>query len=181
MHDIKIMGRYEAKTYTYKENDKQNYIIVSINESNGKPNHFCRENKYLKDVLYLFFDDIDHEIEGYQTMTNNDAEKVKKFIDIWKDKISNIIVHCHAGISRSSGVACAIARYLNGDDLYIWDKGKYSPNKLCYYKTCKALGIDVTDEEFEYRKNVNEYAFDTWDRENGYLVSKMIINNLEEK
>ena len=43
-----------------------------------------------------------------------------------------MIVHCDAGISRSSGVAAAILKAKTGDDSQIFNNPKYRPNMRCY-------------------------------------------------
>ena len=45
---------------------------------------------------------------------------------------SYVIVHCDAGISRSSGVAAAILKAKTGDDSQIFNSPKYRPNMRCY-------------------------------------------------
>jgi predicted protein tyrosine phosphatase len=41
-------------------------------------------------------------------------EGIKVDVDAYKDEVESIIVHCEAGISRSSGIAAAIGKVLNG-------------------------------------------------------------------
>ena len=50
----------------------------------------------------------------------------------WYDKVDTIIVHCNAGISRSSGVCAAIMKAMTGDDSLIFENPKYLPNTTCY-------------------------------------------------
>ena len=67
--------------------------------------------------------------------------RIKKFADEIMDKADALIVCCSAGISRSSAVAAAIIRGNGGDDGFIWDDCRYSPNTLCYERVLVAYGI----------------------------------------
>lgn len=153
MYKILIMGRAEASRYSYKDNEREDYVVISINEPGGGPNHFYRQNKYLKAVLPLYFDDITEDFEGGTTMSKDDALKIMMFTEHWMRYVNAIIVHCHAGISRSSAVACIISRYLNESDEEIWESNKYLPNKLCYQLTAEAFDIKYDEKEFDEKFN----------------------------
>lgn len=58
------------------------------------------------------------------------AKSVLKFVNDWKDKVDLICVNCVAGISRSAGIAGALGKILNGDDMYYFKH--YCPNRLAY-------------------------------------------------
>jgi hypothetical protein len=153
------MGRNQAISYSYHTNP-EDYIIISVNDYDYKPANFDRQNNKIKAVLKLYFNDIEFQTERGIMMSEQDAERIRMFVDTWKDKVSNIVVHCFAGISRSAGVACAVSKYLNGSDYDIWNSGKYYPNSHCYKLTCKAFGFDVTDEYIKKLREINEKAFD---------------------
>lgn len=55
--------------------------------------------------------------------------KLSKFV---QKIFADFIVHCDAGISRSSGVAAAILKAKTGDDSQIFNNPKYRPNMRCY-------------------------------------------------
>jgi len=77
--------------------------IRSPDEKNGKePIDFAKSK--CKDLLILEFDDINKPISGYIEPTK---DPLIKAITWAKDK-ENILVHCHAGISRSSATAYLI-------------------------------------------------------------------------
>lgn len=148
-YDIKIMGKEECTAYSLRKLNL-NCIIISINDSGY--NTIIHENLKIIDVLTLEFDDIGIPIENLKLMTMDDGYKIKNFIDKYKDSINNIVVHCTAGISRSAAVACCLARYLNGDDTYLFEIGKYIPNKFVYKCLCNALNIDYDEESFEEKQ-----------------------------
>lgn len=110
MKNFITMSRGQVKRYTYKSHT-EDYIIVSINEPNEKPPRFNR-NIHLKDVLYLYFEDISEISDNHITMSNQDAINILEFIDKHKD-IDNIIIHCVAGVSRSVSIRCALEEIYN--------------------------------------------------------------------
>ena len=143
-----VMSKKEAKNYTYKSHEDRS-IIISISDSTDYSlNLKITKQNNIKSVLYLHFDDIDningYEIkkdEGfvvdihnccYELISDEDAEKIVNFVNRHKDSVDTIIVHCRAGISRSSGVCAAIMKYLEGNDSAIFDNPRYHPNMRCY-------------------------------------------------
>ena len=175
--NITIMSRSEVVIHSCKDNIDE-CIIISISSRNQKkPNIF--KNHLIKDILYLNFDDIEEQTENGVLMNYDDAVKIKEFVDKWKDGISNIVVHCQAGISRSAGVAFALKRVLNNNLENCFKIPKFAPNMLCYKTTLKGFGIYITDEECEKLRNINQLAFNQYmeEDEDGYfaIVNKMIV------
>lgn len=156
-YDIKIMGKEECTAYSLK-NLKSNCIIISINDSGYDT--VIHENFKIIDVLSLEFDDINIPINNMKLMTIDDGYKIKSFVDKYKSSVNKIVVHCTAGISRSAAVGCCLARYLNGDDTYLFKTGKYMPNKFVYKCLCNALSIEYNDEVFEGKQLLSNKIFD---------------------
>jgi predicted protein tyrosine phosphatase len=73
--------------------------------------------------------------------------KIKEFVNIWWDKVDNFVVHCYAGISRSSGCMSAVCRAKGIDDSWIWNSQKYVPNITVARTILRAFGID--NESYE--------------------------------
>lgn len=150
-YNIQIMSKDEMTLFSTKDLT-EDCIVISINDTNH--NTVIYDNKHIIDKLKLYFDDIDKPIPSYQLMLQIDAQKIKNFIDTYKDKINNIIVHCTAGISRSGAVGCTIARYLNNDDEYLLATGKYIPNKHVYKLMCEVFGLDYSEELFKEKLRI---------------------------
>ena len=110
MKNFIAMSRTQAKRYTYKQNT-EDYIIISISEPNEKAPKFNRTS-HLKDVLYLYFEDISEPSDTHVTMSNQDAINILEFIDRYKN-VNNIIIHCLAGVSRSVSIKCALDEIYN--------------------------------------------------------------------
>lgn len=150
-YDIQIMGKQECTLFSTKDLT-EGYIIISINDNNC--NTVIYKNNHIIDKLKLWFDDIDRPIPNYQVMLATDAHMIKEFIDTYKDKVSNIIVHCTAGVSRSGAVGCVLARYLNGDDSYLLATGNYIPNKHVYKLMCEVFGLEYSEELFKNKLKI---------------------------
>lgn len=158
---IEIMSRIHAIQYTYLPHTEKT-IIISISEGLGNKPSFCIGSDIV-DILYLFFDDVeeaDLEINPmYKLMSTQDALAIKDFLEKHKDNIDKIIVHCYAGISRSSAVAVGICKYLDLDDLWIW-KGLYAPNKWVLEVMNTTLQLGITKKDLHYRDFLNWNAWE---------------------
>ena len=60
-------------------------------------------------------------------MDDDHATQIVNFVNKYKDSIDLILVHCEAGISRSSGCAVALDLWLNKQDTISGDP-RYFPN-----------------------------------------------------
>lgn len=130
---IKIMSRKEALRYSYlKEIPKT--IIVSISSPEQVKPSFYVNNKNIIGIHYMYFHDNDlYAYYGKDCVLpkQEDINGLKIFIDTYKDSVEQIVVHCQAGISRSSATALAICEYLNIEN-DILTNDNYMPNKLVY-------------------------------------------------
>lgn len=151
-YNIKIMGKEECTIFSSRDL-KESCVVISINDTDC--NTVIYRNNKILDKLKLWFDDIDRPIPKYQVMLSSDAIKIKDFIDDYKDKTNNIIVHCTAGISRSGAVGCVLARYLNGDDNYLLSTGKYIPNKHVYKTMCEVFELQYSEDLFKKKLEIS--------------------------
>lgn len=124
-------------------------IIISIRSIGDTPPKklFLHSNPQIKSFITLAFDDVTTYHANYYPITEQQARKIAKFVMRYKDSVEQIIVHCDAGISRSAGVAAAIAKYLNGSDDDFFVRSPYTPNMTCYHKVLFALYLVETEEE----------------------------------
>lgn len=134
--NIKIFSKSEAvkKSYTDFGGKK---IIISISDLYENKAGFNRENKSINEVLYLSFEDVCEP--GADSMTADDAEKIKDFVLKWANKADSIWVQCEMGVSRSAGIAMALMEYFGLDLTPIILNSTYCPNMLCYELTRKAM------------------------------------------
>ena len=92
--------------------DRTNTVVIAIHDPDS--NFHDRENiEGFKDVLELKFWDIEEQIGNYEPISDKQSKEIFDFISKHKD--SKFLIHCHAGMSRSAGVACAVECIKNFD------------------------------------------------------------------
>lgn len=156
-YNIQIMSKQEITLYSTR-NLNIKCIVISINDSGN--NTVIYKNPYIIDVLTLHFDDITEEQKmkyklNSKLVTREDIKQIKEFVDKYKDNINTIIVHCTAGISRSGAVGCVLARYLNDDDMYLFENGKYMPNETVYRFMCEEFNLEWNKKEFKNKCRIS--------------------------
>lgn len=115
-------------------------------------------NDNIVDILRLGFNDVEKIVPMTKAMCTSDGDKIKEFIDKYKDEVSNIIVHCAMGQSRSAAVGAALQLCLNGDDRCIWGNDEYNPNIRCYDITTRAFGMRLSRQVIQEKKKVRAGA-----------------------
>ena len=98
--------------------------------------------------LKVSMDDITQEMDGFLAPSQEHIEKVLNFVRNW-DRSAPFVVHCYAGISRSTASAFAAACMLNPhrNEIEIARQIRArspiaSPNRLIVTLADKALGRD---------------------------------------
>ena len=86
------------------------YAAISIQDTYGGGFGFeLKKNKYCKDVLTLYFDDIEKPEHGLRLISFPQAIAIVKFIKAHSEDVDTLLIHCFAGVSRSRAVG-AFAR-----------------------------------------------------------------------
>ena len=78
---------------------------------------------------------------GGVVFTNQNAQEIINFVEKNRNKMNLVVCQCDAGISRSSATAAALSFIYNGDDSWVFDNRKYSPNELIYNTILAKVGI----------------------------------------
>lgn len=101
------LGKYLSNEENFI-NDATIYDIVSIRDEHSNQKHYQLidnlSNQY-NDIIIQKFDDIVQIYDNRSELPKSD--QIKEILD-WSDGRTNIIVHCTAGISRSSAMAYLI-------------------------------------------------------------------------
>ena len=168
---VKIMSEDECVLYTKQENILP-CVIISINTHGGegykKNALILTNNNNVKDVLTLFFDDITERNVALgskcKLMSEEDVSSILTFVEEWRGKIDEFIVHCGAGISRSPAVASGISIMLGLDDTWIWESHK-SPNKYVFEKIRNAIGLSMNEVRRRYSMNEDYHKNNEWDKD----------------
>lgn len=166
MRDIKILSKIEAMQY-YNTNTEDNYIIVSISSLNEKDTFYFKnynENNNCKGIIRLSFNDLEHDYnDSNLAPRQGDFCGLKAFIDTFKDNkdINTIIVHCDAGISRSSALGAVIAQYLGLNEFnLIWNNDKYIPNERVYRLASKEFKLKICEAQLGFYKGIKKQLLD---------------------
>lgn len=157
--EIRILDRDTARKQSYTID--KSCIIISIQDVSESQNEFCKNNPNIKNVLYVAFGDIEEVHEGSHVLPMSicDAIKIKCFVDNWKDKVELIIVHCSAGISRSSAIGHFYNNFLNNTNIEeLFKNPHYSPNMNCFKLMNEVYGIHICKDKIEDLRNINDIA-----------------------
>lgn len=100
---IQYMGRGDAED----EPARPNWAVISIHDSRLGP---AKLKDGWFDILRLNFYDRENEVPGLPTFTIKQAQETVTFLEHVCPKIDGIIIHCHAGLSRSPAIAKFIAQ-----------------------------------------------------------------------
>ncbi|HEV2017862.1 MAG TPA: hypothetical protein VGQ98_06075 [Gemmatimonadaceae bacterium] len=96
-----VLSREDAERYEPHERE----ICISIADPDADPAHLSSN---FAAVLRLNFTDIIEQGDPSDVLFGEDhARAIREFVDAWPDA-PRIVVHCHAGMSRSPGVALGL-------------------------------------------------------------------------
>lgn len=131
--NIVVMSRREIENMVFDHP----CVVISISEP-GFDDACIKGNSKVQDILRLQFHDTeggkiigfggDQEPEALREMTMEQGLQVVDFIEKWRDRVGTIYVHCHAGMSRSPGVAVAICQMLRQRSNQFYGNGRF-PNR----------------------------------------------------
>ena len=125
-----VFSRKMVENYSTEEK----HINISISDIEN-PNAKLPKLESRVDALFITCADsgkVGYKVVEADLFNKSLARVVWKFVDKYKDEVDLIVVNCELGISRSSGMAAAISKILNGDDM---DFFKYFiPNMDVYRK-----------------------------------------------
>ena len=152
---IQVMSRPQCIKYTYSQEPKKPYFIISItNEFDERPRFKADPN--CKGICYLNFDDVEKGEKN--CISTFDVEYLMYFLlKAFKKspEVENIIVHCEAGQSRSAGMAAALMKFYNGDDWDIFNNPRYTPNMTVYRMVLEHFMKDFDEKEAKTKEERN--------------------------
>jgi predicted protein tyrosine phosphatase len=134
------LSRFEAQSFGSNEP----YVVISLTDSTAE-HPYIEQRQGLRDRLTLQFDDVyptqcfdSDGTRRYFEMTEQDAHRIARFVERWWGEVATIVVHCHAGLSRSTGVAAAIRLHHEQDERDLYEAPR-SPNGHCLALVADAL------------------------------------------
>lgn len=100
-----VMKHLPDPGFTEYPEKTDTYVAISIQDTcDGGFGFELKKSKYCKDVLTLYFDDIEEPVEGLCLMTQEQADAIFGFIIKYCGKVDTLLIHCFAGLSRSMAV-----------------------------------------------------------------------------
>lgn len=108
------------------------HLVISITTSPLDEARLPATPKCLGILRLAFFDsDLPPEEDGPEGLFSQaDARRIWDFVLAHRAQVACMVIHCNAGVSRSPGVAAALARVLRGDDAEFF--ARYRPNSRVY-------------------------------------------------
>lgn len=136
---ILILSRENAEKFSY---DKP-WACISIDGLNRTFTANIHEHAKIQtenrvDLLQLRFDDITFHRDGWTKFTGHQAEEVWAFVEKVWDKVDVLLIHCHAGLSRSPACGKVISEKYQ-PEFAKWYDQMYFPNDLVV-KTLRIVG-----------------------------------------
>lgn len=157
--NIHILSRDEAQKWKSVNEDGTSVLIRVLEPRNYEHNLILASPNRFSDVIEVFVDDVTQEAynerligSNFVVYSDSDADTVSDFI--WSNKdVDDLVIHCHGGISRSSGIALAVAEVFNLVDVleHIETSRRYVPNQTVYERTKKAL-MKIVKKENNFEK-----------------------------
>ncbi len=109
---------------------KDSYCVISVQDTHtGGFGFEFKKSRCCRDVLTLYFDDVEREVEGAALFSEKQADDVISFI-LSNKSADTLLVHCYAGESRSRAIAAFAVKMLGGDNSKYFATGH--PNQYVY-------------------------------------------------
>lgn len=135
----KIVVKSRDTVGEYVKRLGQDFVVISMTNP-GWDFAELPENEHCRGVLRLRFHDITTALAGYVHFTEAHAREIWRFVE---DNPSSLVVcQCDYGISRSSGVAAALAHAHGLDVEWYFNHPVYSPNMLVFELLLRTHRVD---------------------------------------
>ena len=122
MLDIEVLSKCELEGISTV---RANTMLISITDFGCD---FAKLNKMVSDTLttslFIRFEDV--EAGEKNCITSEDSERILEFVESNIERCEHILINCDGGVSRSAGVAVALATILGIDDGFIWNNSRLS-------------------------------------------------------
>lgn len=122
---IIVLPRSSAMEFQY---DKR-WACISISDPESPFPEIDSKNRL--GILQLKFDDAELPRDSFKLYSEDQAKTTWDFVKVAWDKIDLLMIHCNAGISRSTAIAKSISDVYQPKFSTYYDQ-LYSPNKLVY-------------------------------------------------
>ena len=139
--EFAVLSRREIKNF---RTDKKHIVISVMDPGDSEGPAAIPDSRKRLGVLALAFHDMDvramgliKESKSWETrdfvfFSGETARRIAEFVRkaMAGNRLKLIVCQCEAGISRSAGIAAALAKCIDGDDRYFFKH--FIPNSLVY-------------------------------------------------
>jgi predicted protein tyrosine phosphatase len=134
MPTIQHYSKDDIQKGNYVVTDTKNTVLIQIlDEDEGQ---FPRPPDEFKYVCRFIFEDTEDK-NNHNAITNDDAKRIANILLNSYRNGWDVVVHCYAGVCRSSAVAIA------GEKIgFTLEKKSRLPNELVMSKVVKELGVE---------------------------------------
>lgn len=138
---IQNISRKDIELGNHAPTSPERTILIQISDP---PRESPTPTAKFKHIYEFFFDDIEEENGKYGELgiDDNQAQEIANIIRLAWDNDYDIIVHCHAGLCRSGGVAQAAEAFG-----FASGGREQVPNLRVKHKVMAALGLSYDEEE----------------------------------
>jgi predicted protein tyrosine phosphatase len=137
-------------------NNHGKYDVLSIRNVKDKDAPVDKFKHYAKSIYVVKFDDVESAREGI----GPSRTQIKELLE-WSVDKTNILVHCHAGIGRSSATAYLIACQTlpPREAVKMWDISRHYPNLAVLKFGAEILNNPkVLEEGVAFRKRAVDWT-----------------------
>jgi hypothetical protein len=147
-----ILGRREAEAFLSSDP----YAILGTTDPD-QPDVTYVSSPHCRRILNLKFNDLRHPCCSEHRMFDDELAKEIAAFAHWlrESDVSQLVVHCEAGVSRSSATALALARFLGyGIEDVLDPFARFRPNTFIYWRLARELmpgrELELIDELFRW-------------------------------
>lgn len=145
---VLILNRKCAEQFTYSKP----WACISIDGANttfvaDPKGHAILSEENRVDLLQLRFDDITMERDGWKPISDDQAKQVWEFVEKVWDKVDLLMIHCHAGLSRSTACGLVISEKYHPEYAHLYEVF-YMPNILVKQTLRKAANMWPYDHTY---------------------------------
>lgn len=162
VNQIVVLGRIDAEEFRCDHP----WGCISIATVPGDHPPLRRRNRVA--LLQLVFADITTSDARFAHFEDEHAHDILDFVTHHWDEMETLLIHCDAGISRSSAVAAVISRLKFGEESEFFEE-PFEPNPLVY-RTLREVASGradyqdddsaAEDEEPQYWEECNSFDWD---------------------
>lgn len=107
------------------------YLLISVKDPEAPFVELSTDPNRVA-TMRLDFEDICSPQQGRQVFTYEQAAEIWAVVDKWHKDIDAIVCQCEAGISRSTAIAAALDRDINGEGKQAFYFNAFFPNTMVY-------------------------------------------------